>query len=75
MFQTWLNLRRDSVKLGMLLSGIKVKNKYDDIEVKEVSSDSRTVTKESVFVCIKGRNFDSHNIATQLEKKVFVHLL
>jgi len=56
------------VKLEMLLRGIEVKNEYDDVEIKEVSSDSRTVTKDSVFVCIKGRNFDSHIAAPQLEK-------
>lgn len=57
------------MKLEMLLNGIKVKNDYIDIEVKDVSSDSRSVKKDSVFVCIKGRNFDSHSIAKQLEQK------
>lgn len=56
------------MKLGVLLNGIDIKNDYVDIEVKEVSSDSRSVKKESVFVCIKGRKFDSHSIAKQLEQ-------
>lgn len=56
------------MKLELLLRGIRVKNEYDDVEIKEVSSDSRTVKKDSVFVCIKGRNFDSHIVAPQIEK-------
>lgn len=56
------------MKLELLLKGIRVKNEYDDVEIKEVSSDSRTVKKNSVFVCIRGRHFDSHIIAPQIEK-------
>lgn len=56
------------MKLETLLKGINVSNKYNDVEVKEVSSDSRTATKDSVFVCIRGRKFDSHLAAPKLEK-------
>ncbi len=57
------------MKLETLLKGIEVMNEFKDVEVKEVSSDSRTVTKDSVFVCINGRNFDSHSVATELERQ------
>ncbi len=32
-------------------------------QVKDVTSDSRKVSKGSVFVCIKGRRFDGHDLA------------
>ncbi|MEG1819316.1 MAG: UDP-N-acetylmuramoyl-L-alanyl-D-glutamate--2,6-diaminopimelate ligase [Oscillospiraceae bacterium] len=57
------------MKLEALLKGIKVSNKYDDVEIKDVSSNSQTVKNDSVFVCIKGRSFDSHIVAPQLEKQ------
>lgn len=56
------------MKLETLLNGIEVTNVFKDVEVKEVSSDSRTATKDCVFVCIRGRNFDSHFVATELEQ-------
>ncbi|MEG1244723.1 MAG: Mur ligase domain-containing protein, partial [Oscillospiraceae bacterium] len=57
------------MKLEALLKGIKVSNKYDDVEIKDVSSNSQTVKNDSVFVCIKGRSFDSHIVAPQLENQ------
>ncbi len=37
-----------------------------DVEVKEVVNDSRKVTKDSLFICIVGANFDGHEYAAQV---------
>lgn len=54
------------MKLSELLKGIEVKNSYEDVEILDVTQDSRLVTKGSLFVCIKGAAFDGHNVAQQM---------
>ncbi len=47
-----------------LLKGIEYEGTVDgNREVKDVRSDSRKVSRGSVFVCIKGRRFDGHDAA------------
>ncbi len=36
-----------------------------DAEVSEVVNDSRKITKDCLFICIKGANFDGHDAAAQ----------
>ncbi len=49
--------------LSELLKDVEYTGKIEDIEVKDVTGDSRTVEPGSVFVCIKGGNIDGHEYA------------
>ena len=57
------------MKLSELLVGIKVEGKYKDVRVSDITDDTRKVKKGSVFVCIKGANFDGHSAAEQMLKQ------
>ncbi len=54
------------MKLSELLKGEDVLNEYNDVEVKDVTQDSRLVEDGSLFVCIKGASFDGHDIAGKM---------
>ena len=56
------------MKLQTLLHGIALSN-ISDVEITSVTSDSRMVSEGSLFVCIKGKNFDGHDVATQMIEK------
>ena len=34
-----------------------------DVEVKDISTDTRTITEGSLFIALKGANFDGHDFA------------
>lgn len=57
------------MKLSQILKGIKVLNKYSDIDVLDVTQDSRLVKEGSLFVCIKGAAFDGHSVAGEMLTK------
>ncbi len=57
------------MKLSEVLKGINVKNAYADVDVAEVTSDSRLVDKGYLFVCIKGASFDGHSVAAEMIEK------
>jgi UDP-N-acetylmuramoyl-L-alanyl-D-glutamate--2,6-diaminopimelate ligase len=57
------------MKLSQILSGINVKNEYEDREVVNVTSDSRLVDKGFLFICIKGASFDGHSVAKEMLDK------
>ncbi len=57
------------MKLSDLLKGIEVKNEYTDKEVADVTSDSRLIKKNFLFVCIKGATFDGHSVAGEMLEK------
>lgn len=54
------------MKLSQILKGVKVLNTYNDIEVADVTQDSRLVKEGSLFVCVKGAAFDGHSVAAQM---------
>ncbi len=54
------------MKLSELLQNVNVLNKYKDVKVKDVTADTRRAAKGSVFVCIKGANFDGHSAAREM---------
>lgn len=54
------------MKLSKLLNGIKVNNTYTDTEVADVTADSRQVKKGYLFICVKGKTFDGHTVASQM---------
>ncbi len=57
------------MKLSQVLNGLNVKNEYKDVEITDVTSDSRLVEKGYLFVCIKGASFDGHSVAKQMFEK------
>lgn len=57
------------MKLSEILKGIDVKNTYSDVDVLDVTQDSRLVKEGALFVCIKGAAFDGHNVAAEMLEK------
>ena len=57
------------MKLSQILKGVKVLNTYDDIEVTDVTQDSRLVKEGFLFVCVKGAVFDGHSVAAEMLDK------
>ena len=57
------------MKLSEILNGINVKNEYKDVDVKDITSDSRLVEEGFLFVCIKGASFDGHDVAQEMMDK------
>lgn len=57
------------MKLSQILKGVKVLNTYDDVEVADVTQDSRLVKKGFLFVCVKGAAFDGHSVAAEMLEK------
>lgn len=55
--------------ISQLLKNVYVKNIYCDVDISEIITDSRRVTNNCVFVCIKGREFDGHSAALEAVKK------
>ncbi len=40
-----------------------------DVEISEVVNDNRKVTKDCIFLCIEGANFDGHSAAGEAAEK------
>lgn len=57
------------MKLSKVLNGISTKSVIADVEVCDVTQDSRLVKPGSLFVCIKGNTFDGHSVAADMIKK------
>lgn len=57
------------MKLSQILNGVKVLNTYDDVEVCDVTQDSRLVKAGFLFVCVKGAAFDGHSVAAEMLEK------
>lgn len=54
------------MKLEKILDGIEVKGQIPDVEVTDVTQNSKAVKEGSLFVCIKGNSFDGHNFASEM---------
>lgn len=54
------------MKLSQILEGVKVNNSYKDIDVSDVTQDSRQFKPGALFVCIKGSAFDGHAFAANM---------
>ena len=57
------------MKLSALISslnGAETKN-FKDCEIKDVTADSNSVTRGSLFICIRGGKYDGHDYARQAE--------
>ncbi|MBQ2794870.1 MAG: UDP-N-acetylmuramoyl-L-alanyl-D-glutamate--2,6-diaminopimelate ligase, partial [Oscillospiraceae bacterium] len=54
--------------LSELLRDVEYTGKIKDIEIRDVTGDSRRVEPGSVFVCIKGGNIDGHEYAAAAKR-------
>ena len=54
--------------LSELLKNVEYEGKIEDIEIRDVTGDSRRVEPGSVFVCIKGGNIDGHEYAAAAKR-------
>ena len=55
------------MKLKDILKGIDVLNTFDpQLEIADVTEDSRCVKPGTLFVCIKGASFDGHTLAGKM---------
>ncbi len=58
------------MKLGELLTGVKVRGKFDpNIEIERLSYDSRQVEPGDLFVAIRGRSFNGANFIAEALKR------
>ena len=57
------------MRLKDLLKGINVQNEFDDVEVLDVTQDSRLVKEGALFICIKGAALDGHSVAKEMLDK------
>lgn len=51
------------MKLSEILRNISVKNEYQDLEITDLSCDSRKIGPGYLYACIKGNSFDGHMAA------------
>lgn len=59
-----------SIKLYEIIEAVHGSFGYPaDIDISQVSTDTRTIAEGSVFVCIKGERFDGHDFAQQAYEK------
>lgn len=57
------------MKLSDVLKGIKVNSEYTDVDIVDITADSRKVGAGFLFVCIKGASFDGHAVAEDMMKQ------
>ncbi len=57
------------MRLSKLIENLDVIKVVGDVDhlIDEIQIDSNAVTKNSLFVCLKGRDFDGHNYVKQIE--------
>lgn len=53
------------LKLSELAKVLNAKHIGDDLSVSKVSSDSRVVDAQTLFVALKGERFDAHDFAAK----------
>ena len=57
------------MKLSEILNSVDVQLPCEDIDIKNICDDSRDVTDGSLFVAIKGNNFDGHDFIYEAVKR------
>ena len=53
------------MKLFDLMKNIPFTGEIENLEISQVTSDSRQITPGCLFVCISGARFDGHSVAGQ----------
>ena len=56
------------MNIRKILENIDYTGKFDDIEVSNISYDSRKATKQSMFIAIEGQDYDGHDYIPQAIK-------
>ena len=58
------------MKLDKLIKGIDFKEIIggNDLEISEIKTDSNQVAKGSMFICLRGKDYDGHDFVKQAEK-------
>ena len=56
------------MNIRKILENINYSGKFDDIEVSNISYDSRKSTKQSMFIAIEGQDFNGHDYIPQAIK-------
>lgn len=56
------------MKAYEIMNSVKTYDVFEDCEIALITADSRKVTDGSIFVCVKGNNFDGHDVAEQAVK-------
>ena len=51
------------MKLSQILKDINTSGIFEDVEISDITDDSRKLTDDCLFVCIKGSKFDGHRVA------------
>lgn len=60
----------EHIKLYEIIDAVKGTFGYKaDIDISQISSDTRTISEGSVFVCLKGERFDGHDFAAAAMEK------
>lgn len=57
------------MKLSQVIKGIKTDSNFTDVDVLDVTADTRQVKEGYLFVCVKGASFDGHNAAKEMMEK------
>ena len=60
----------EKIKLSEIIAAVRGSYGYPaDIEIADISTDTRTITKGSVFIALRGANFDGHEFAVKAMKQ------
>ncbi len=57
------------MKLYDIIKNVEFLGEVPNVDVLDIVIDSRKVKQGSLFVCLKGRNFDAHSIASEMIEK------
>lgn len=63
------------MKLSEIIFYVGTQFSGEDIDIENICDDSRNVTKGSLFVCIKGDNFDGHDFINDAVKRGAVAII
>lgn len=63
------SLRGDKMLLSHLLKSVPHSEIAENVNISSIVSDSRKIEQGCAFVCIKGQNFDSHLLASEVLRK------
>ena len=62
-------IRRNLNEIQIMCGGFGLNEKYNNIEVDGISTDSRSISKEELFIPLKGENFNGHKFIKDVIKK------
>ena len=60
--------KQANMEIKKILNGVDYKGEFNDFDVKNISYDSRKVTNGTLFVAVKGKNFDGHDFIDEAIK-------